>query len=531
MNNQLKITPLGGQEEIGLNSTLIETDEDAVIVDLGNNFEDTDFGVNYYIPNIDLVAAKLDKLRGVLITHGHYDHRAAIAFLIDKLGYPPVYGSPFTLQLIKQRLEEHRKLKSARLIPINPRQEIALGKIRVKAIHLTHSILGSYGYFIKTLQGNVFHTGDFKFDDTPFEEQVSDYESLKRAGEEGVLVAMIDSTRANVGGHSRSETAIADNLEKLVKEAQGRIIVSTFAQMISRINQVARIGRKYNRQIFVEGLTLERVIRIAKEMRIIDPGLKFRESGQMANFADSQIMLFATGSQGEKRAALTRMLEANKGVLRIRSTDTIILSSSTIPDNVVAIQKLVDRFADQGCRVFTDDIIDIHAGGHAHQDELKQMIQFLKPNFVFPVSGYISFRQQLGRLASSLGYRKTRIILAKNNQTVFVDRQGFRKRGGVVKKPSVVMGGKIIKNGAEIVSQRKKAAQRGLVTISVNLKRRKTKVSSWGVAGEVFDQIQKDLRNQKILRPDPGEMRKIVQKSLRVHFDDELIPVIRVEMV
>jgi ribonuclease J len=359
MNHQIKITVLGGQEEIGLNSTVIETENDIAVIDLGNNFEDSEFGVDFYLPNVDFLVPKTDKIKGLLITHGHYDHRAAIPFLIDKLDYPPIHASPFTIQLIKRQLREFPEKQGVRFVSLYPQQEINLGQIRVKAIRLTHSIVGSYGYFLKTSLGNIFHTGDFKFDEAPFNEKPSDYQSLRQVGKEGVLVAMIDSTRANREGHSRSETSIAQNLEKLIKKAPGRIVVSTFAQMLNRIYQVALIGKKYQRQIFIKGLSLQKTTGLGKEMGILGKEIKFKDAKAMANFPDNQILLFATGSQGEEKAALSRMLETKRGIYKIKPTDTVILSSSTIPANVLAIQKLVDKFADRGCRVFTDDIIDI----------------------------------------------------------------------------------------------------------------------------------------------------------------------------
>jgi ribonuclease J len=529
MNNSLKITMLGGQEEIGLNSSVVEVDDDIVLVDLGNNFEDGEFGVNFYIPNIDLLLAKTSQIKGILITHGHYDHRAALPFLIDKLGYPPIYGSPFTIQLIKQQLKRFGKEKGARLIPLAPRQEVNLGKIHVKAIHLTHSIVGTYGYFLKTTKGNIFHTGDFKLDDTPFNERPSDYESLRQAGKEGVLVAMIDSTRANEEGHSQSETSIAQNLERLISQAPGRIIVSTFAQMLSRINQIALIGLKHHRQIFIKGTTLEKTTKIGREMGILDSRLRMKDADQMENFSDRQILLFATGSQGEERAALNRMLEVNRGIFKIRPTDTIILSSSSIPTNILAVQKLVDSFADRGCRVFTDKVIDIHAGGHGHQEEIKQMLELLKPRFVFPVEGYISFRHRLAQLAYSLGWRKGQVILAKNNQPVLISQQGFKKGGGKKKLSSVVIADQVITDGAEIVVQRKRLAKRGLLTVFINAKSGKTKITSWGVPSLVMGKIQKDLARKKIPRANFREIRKAIERFLRSRLDEDLVPAVRVE--
>lgn len=529
MQASLRITVLGGQEQIGLNCSVIETKNDAVVVDLGNNFEDGEFGVGYYIPNIDFLMARREKIRGVLITHGHYDHRAAVPYLIDKLGYPPIYGSPFTLGLIRQHLKKVGKEQAARLIPLQPRQELSLGQMRIKAVHLTHSILGTYGYFIRTLGGNVFHTGDFKFDDTPFKELPPDYASLQQAQKEGVMVLMMDSTRANKEGHSQSETSITHNLENLIRNARGRIVVSTFAQMISRINQIALLGRKYRREIFIKGSTLEKTVQLAREMGILENTLIMRDAKEMKRFADNQILLFATGSQGEEKAALNKMLEAKEGTAKIKATDTIILSSSTIPSNVVSIQKLVDSFADRGCEVFTDDIIDIHAGGHGHQEEIKKMITLLRPKFIFPVEGYISFRQQLGRVAGQIGYRKNQIILAKNNQPVLVGRGGFSKQGGAVKKPSVVIGDRVIENGEELVSQRKLMAKRGLVTILINRRKRRLKIVSFGVPGNIIEMIKQDLPGQKIAAMGNREIRKKAQALLRLKFEDELVPAIQVE--
>lgn len=531
MDNSLKITILGGQEEIGLNSTAIETEDDIVIIDLGNNFEDEEFGVDFYIPNLDLIKNKVDKVRGILITHGHYDHRAAIPYLIDQLEYPPIYGSPFTIALIKQQLKNKSKDKRMRLIPLQPRQEINLGRINVKPIHLTHSIIGNYGYFLKTPAGNVFHTSDFKFDETPFREEVSDYDSLIKAGNEGVLAALIDSTRANQEGHSQSETSIAQNLEKLIKGAPGRIIVSTFAQMISRINQIALIGKKYQKEIFIKGSTLEKTTKIAKEMDLLDKSLKLRDAEEMPHFADEKILLFVTGSQGEEKAVLNRMTEIKKGPLKIKPTDTIILSSSTIPSNIITIQRMIDNLADTGSRVFTDDVIDIHAGGHGHRQEIKQMIEYLKPQFIVPIEGYVSFRQQLARLASGLGYRQNQIILTKNNQPIILGSEGYKKSGSQKRQPNVVIGERLIKNGAEIIDQRKKIAKKGLMIFWINQRKKEVEISSIGVPQSVLKEANNNLKSKRLLYQDPKEMKKAMERILSFRFEDELIPEIMIKFI
>jgi ribonuclease J len=531
MEKNLKITPLGGQEEIGLNSLVIETEEDTLVIDLGNNFDDGHLGVNFYVPNVSSLSSQISKIRGIFLTHGHYDHRGGLPFLIEALGYPPIYASPFTLALVEQDLKKLGIRKHARLMPLHPRQEVKLGQIKVKAIHLTHSIVGTYGYFLKTEAGNLFHTGDFKFDDTPFQEDPPDYQSLEEIGREGVLVAFVDSTRANYEGHSQSETSISQNLEKIIQQAQGRVIVTTFAQMLVRINQIGLIAQKYGREIFVRGRTMERTTALGQEMNILDRRLRLRDAEEMKNFDDKNILLFATGSQGEERAALTRMAEAKKGSLKIKPTDTVIVSSSSIPTNLLAIQKLIDSLADHGCRVVTDDIVDIHAGGHGHQEEIIKMIQFLKPKFLFPVEGYISFRQRMGEIAQSLGYGKNRVILVKNHQEVTVNQNGFQKSSPQPELPKVVIADQLIKDGAEIVSQRREVADQGLLTVFVNQKRRSFYFSPWGVPSLIFNQIRKNFKKGKIPFRDPDQIKKAIEKWLRIKFDEDLVPVVKVELI
>ena len=523
-----KITVLGGQEQVGLNCTVIETEQDIIIIDLGNNFADGDFGVDAYIPNVDSLLPKKEKIRGLLITHGHYDHRGGIPYLIEKLGNPPIYGSPFTIELIREQLQEFNR-RSVKFVPLEPRQEINLGQIHIQAVHITHSILGSYGYYLKTLGGSIFHTGDFKLDETPFREEPTDYETLEKIGKTGVDVAMVDSTRANRDGHSRSETSITENLEKLIAKSPGRIIVSTFAQMISRINQIALIGQKYGRSVFFEGRTIEHTTKIAERMGLMPKEIKAQSLEKIGRFPDEKILLFATGSQGEEMAAMNRMPEIDKGPLKVKPTDTIILSSSTIPGNLVNIQKLVDKYADVGCRVFTDDIIDIHAGGHAHRDEIRQMIEILKPKYVFPIEGFISFRQRQASLASGLGYRKNQIILVKNNQPVTLDREGVKIGEREKIRPEVIIGDRLVDNGGEVIVKRKLAAKNGLLIIGINKKNKRFHLIFWGVSVPLQQQIRELLARAKFNLNKPSEIKKEIKKIFRIKLEGERTPTLTVE--
>ncbi len=523
-----KITLLGGQEEVGLNCTVIETEDDIIVIDLGNNFADGEFGVDAYVPNISPLLEKKEKIRGILLTHGHYDHRGGVPYLIEKLGNPPIYGSPFSIELTRERLQEFNR-RSVKLVNLKPREEINLGKIHLQAVHITHSIIGSYGYYIKTLGGNIFHTGDFKFDETPFREEPTDYETLKKIGQEGVAVAMVDSTRANREGHSRSETSITENLEKLIAKAPGRVIVSTFAQMISRINQIALIGQKYGRVVFFAGRTLESTTRIADRMGLMPKEIHPEDTDKINRYPDEKILLFATGSQGEEGAAMDRMVELKKGPLTVKPEDTIILSSSTIPGNLVSIQKLVDKFADRGCRVFTDDIVDIHAGGHGHRDELRQMIELLKPKYVFPIEGFISFRQRLASLASGIGFRKNQIILVKNNQPVTLSREGVVIGERERIRPEVIIGDRLVANGAEVIIKRKRAAKHGLMIIAVEKKTKRYHLLFWGVAAPLKARIRDVLKNKKFNFARPSEMKREIKKIFRMNLEGEQTPTVTVD--
>lgn len=526
---KISITPLGGQEEIGLNSHLIEIGDEAILIDLGNNFSDTQFGVDYYIPNIDIINSHREKIRAIFLTHGHYDHRAAIPFFTRQLSGIPIYGSTLTIELVKDSLRRSKGKESLNLQVIQPQQFKSIGQFSVQAIPLTHSIPESYGYFIKTSAGNIFHTGDYKIDQTPFGEKPFDYDLINSIAREGVLVLMIDSTRADIKGHSISETAVASDLEEIIASAPGRVIASTFAQMIFRLTQVILIGQKLGRKPFLEGTSLERVFKIGRKIGYFKDIPPVMSASKMKDYPDNQILLLATGSQGEERAALNKMLQIDQGPLRIKASDTIIFSSSRIPENAIAIQKLTDRFSDRGCRVYHLAIADVHAGGHAHQDEIIEMIRLVKPKFIFPIQGYVSFRRQLKYLALEHGYRLDQVAMVKDNQTVLFTQNYFKKMAVKKSLPSVVIGQNLFPDGNSIVAQRKKIAKRGIVFLLYSVKGRLLQARGIGVPELVLDEIRNHLRFKADLSL--SLTRKIHDQILPSFLPEELIPEVVIEFL
>jgi len=423
----LRLIPLGGLGEVGRNMMLIECQEDIIIVDIGFRMPEEDMpGIDYIIPNISYLKGKEKKIMGILATHGHYDHIGAIPYFISKLGNPPIYAGGMAKAIILRRQEDFSNQPKLRIIDVKDGSRFSMGSFSVEAFRQNHNIPDNFGYVIKTPIGNIVHTSDFKFDSAPVNDLPTDFKRLKSIGDEGVLLLMTDSTNAEEPGHSLSEKKIMENLDDLFKNAKGRVITATFASLLNRIQQIITLSEKYGRKVSPEGFSMKTNIEISKQLGY----LKARKgtilsTREVLKYPDSKITILATGAQGEERAVLMRIINREHPLLRIQKGDTVIFSSSIIPGNERTVQYVKDNLYRQGANVYNYKMMDIHASGHANQDELKELISLMKPKFLLPVHGQFSMLVNHARLALETGIPHKNIAVIENGQVLNVSHAGI----------------------------------------------------------------------------------------------------------
>ncbi len=418
--NSLRIMVLGGLEEVGRNMSVLEYGDDIIIVDMGLQFPEENMpGIDYIIPDISYLRNKLKKIRGVIITHGHYDHIGAISHLMPELGNPPLFTAKLTAGLIKKRHEEYRK-PALDIRVVDPEKDrIQLGNFLVEFFRVNHNIPDSFGVVMHTPIGTVVHTGDFKVDLSPINDKPIDLNKIALIGAKGVLALMADSTDAEHRGHQISEGEITGSIETVFQEAKGRIIVGTFASLINRIQQVLTLAEKYGRRVYLDGRSMNSNIEIAYDLGY----LKFNrhnlvDENTARKTPDDKLVIIGTGAQGEKNAVLNRIANHDHKFLHVKKNDSILFSSSVIPGNERTIQNLKDSFYKQGATVYHYQILDVHAGGHAKQEDLKLIIRLFNPKYLIPVEANHYMLRIHGQLAESVGMKSENIFIASNGQVM-----------------------------------------------------------------------------------------------------------------
>lgn len=416
----LKIMVLGGLEEVGRNMTVFEYGNDIVIVDMGLQFPEENMpGIDYIIPDITYLEDKTKNIRGVIITHGHYDHIGAVSHLIPKLGNPPIYTAKLTAGLLKKRHQEYKTAPLDIQIIDPDKDRLQLGRFLVEFLRVNHSIPDSFGVILNTPLGTVVHTGDFKIDFSPINDKPIDLNRIAQIGGRGVLALLSDSTDAPHPGYQLSESEITEDLEKIFTQANGRIIVGTFASLINRIQQIITLSEKYGRKVLLEGRSMNSNVEIAHELGYlkIKPGTIVEET-EFKKLPDNKLVVLGTGAQGEQSAVLMRIVNKEHRFLSVKPGDSILFSSSVIPGNERTIQNLKDSFYKQGAKVFHYQLLDVHAGGHAKQEDLKLTIRLFKPKYFIPIEANHYMLKIHAELAEELGIPKENIFVASNGQVM-----------------------------------------------------------------------------------------------------------------
>ena len=481
----LEIIPLGGTGEIGKNLNLVRCDGEALIIDCGISFPGEDLpGVDLVIPDPEYLLTIRDELRAILLTHGHEDHVGALPYLLPRLGELPIYGTPLTLALIEQKLRERRL--NAALNPVTPGTPFQVGGITVEPIRVTHSIPDCVAYALRTTEGIVVFTGDFKFDHTPVDGERTDFNHLARLGDEGVLLLLSDSTNAERSGWTPSESAVSDSYYTLFANAQGRILITTFASNIHRLQQAIDMAQLYGRKVVVLGRRMEQNVDIA-----VQRGYLRVESGvlisarQIDDYSPDQILVLTTGSQGEPLSALSQIAADEYPRLKISPGDTVILSATPIPGNESLVWRTVNRLVRLGAKVYHDGIAPVHVSGHASQEELKLMISLLKPRYLAPVHGEPRHQAAYFELARQMGYRDDQMFMLENGAVLRIEN------GVATLGEKVPAGRLLIEEGVEggvpeaLIRDRRHIAEEGILVALINVRAQ---------TGELVDDPQFILR-------------------------------------
>jgi ribonuclease J len=424
---KLRIMVLGGLEEVGRNMSVLEYGDDIIIIDMGLQFPEEDMpGIDYIINDISYFRGKEKNIRGVIITHGHYDHIGGVSHLIPKLGNPTIYTAPLTAAILNKRHEEFDRKNKLPIQLIDPDKDvIQLGKFKVEFFRVNHNIPDSTGVAVHSPVGTIVHTGDFKIDFSPVNDKPIDLTKLALIGSRGVLALMADSTDADSPGYQISEGDIGEDIEKIFSRAQGKIIVGTFASLINRVQQIIDLATKFNRKIYLDGRSMKNNVETAHRAGYlkIKPGTIIEE-GEAKRIPANKLVVVGTGAQGEENAVLSRIANNEHKFLSVERGDTIIFSSSVVPGNERTIQALKDTFCKQGAKVFHYKMMDIHAGGHAKQEDLKLMLRLMKPEYFIPIEANRFMLEAHANLARKVGVSDKNIFVANNGQVI-----EFAKRG------------------------------------------------------------------------------------------------------
>ncbi|MBA2393135.1 MAG: ribonuclease J [Ktedonobacteraceae bacterium] len=462
---KIRIIPLGGLGEVGKNMMVLEYGDEILIIDVGVMFPDDEmYGVDLVIPDASYLADKKSRIRGILITHGHEDHVGALPYILPMLDFPPVFATRLTQGLIQVKLKEHRLLDKATINVITPGDELKLGSSTIEFFRVNHSIPDAVGLAIRTPLGIIVHTGDYKFDYTPIDGKPADFGKLGSLGNEGVLLMMGDSTRVETPGYTPSERVINDSLDKIFANAPGRIMLATFASLISRVQQVADTASRYDRFIALVGRSMVNNVQMAMELGYLDipPGMLIRAE-DINKFRPEQVVIICTGSQGEPTSALTRIANQDHRLIRIQRADTVILSATPVPGNEKMVHRTINNLFRQGAEVFYQGISNVHVSGHGAQEELKLMLSLIRPKFFIPVHG--EYRQLVlhAKLGYSLGIPDENIVVAEDGDIIEVTPDTIKTVGHLSSGNVFVDGLSVGDVGQIVLRDRKVLSQDGIL--------------------------------------------------------------------
>ncbi len=468
--SNVKIIAIGGLDEIGKNITIIEYENEMILVDCGLEFPDDDMlGVDLVIPDFTYIVKNQDKVKGLFITHGHEDHIGSIPYLLQQVNIP-IYATKLTAKLIEHKLDEHHLLSQAKINVVEQGQTIDAGKMKVEFIRSSHSIPDACMLAIHTPQGVIIHTGDFKIDYTPIDGQMMDLQRLAELGSKGVLALLADSTNAERKGFTMSEKSIGPVFDKLFEGCKKRIVVATFASNVHRVQQIVNSAVKYGRKIAVSGRSMINMIDAARELNYIDaPDDLFIDIDLIKNYSDDQLVIITTGSQGETMSALTRMANGEHKKVTITGNDLVIISANPIPGNEKSVSKVIDQLMKIGAEVVYSALADVHVSGHACQEEQKLILALTKPKYFIPVHGEYRMLMAHRDTAMSMGMKKENIFITGNGRVLELNQEKGEFTGTVPSGRVMVDGLGVGDVGNVVLRDRQHLSQDGLIVIVMSM--------------------------------------------------------------
>lgn len=521
---KVRITPLGGLGEIGGNMTVIETEKSAIVIDVGMSFPDESMpGVDILIPDFSYLQTIKDKIEAVIITHAHEDHIGAVPYLYKVMQFP-LYGTPLPLGMISAKFDEHGLKKYRSLFrSVEKRKPIKIGEFEIEWIHITHSVIDASALAIRTEAGVILHTGDFKIDHTPVDGLPTDLHRLAYYGEEGVMVMLSDSTNSHKSGVTPSETVVGPTFDALFKQAEGRVIMSTFSSNIHRVYQAISYAIKYNRKVAVIGRSMEKNLEIARELGYINiPQGIFIEAHEVEKYPDEEVLIVTTGSQGETMSALYRMATDEHRHIKMKPSDLVIISAKAIPGNEGSVSAVINHLQKSGARVVYQDFSEIHVSGHAAQEEQKLMLRLIKPKFFLPVHGEYNHITKHKETAIKCGIPEKNIYLMEDGDQIEVNPNYLKK------VRSVKTGKVFIDNQADrqidynTILDRQNLASDGILTLSAKVNKRnmdfdgEVRISSFGLTNP---------RDEKALSKEVIDTLTLMLKAFKKDFNSKNIEI------
>lgn len=473
MTPKIKIIPLGGLGEIGKNMTAIECGTDIIVVDCGLGFPDEQmYGIDIVIPDISYLKANADRVKGIIFTHGHEDHIGAVPYVMSELDVP-IYATPLTAAIIELKLEEHDLLYNTQIFTKKAGDVFRLGCFSIEFINVNHSIADAVALAIKTPLGTIVHTGDFKIDVTPIQGNMIDLPRLGQLGNEGVLALLSDSTNVEKPGHSASERKVGETFDMLFKNCSQRIIITTFASNVHRLQQIIDVAAKYKRKVGITGRSMENILRVATVLGYLNvPENVLVDINHINKLPKDKVVIISTGSQGETMSALYRMAFSEHRQINIQPDDRVIISASAIPGNENMISKVIDELFHKGAEVIYDRNTELHVSGHASQEEQKMMLALVKPKYFIPVHGEYRMLVKHAELGKLMGIDPKNIVIAENGKVIELTKKSIKINGSVQSGAIMVDGMGVGDVGSVVMRDRHRLAEDGMVVIVVTL-------SSW----------------------------------------------------
>ncbi|SHK64750.1 ribonuclease J [Desulforamulus aeronauticus] len=474
---KLAVIPLGGLGEIGKNMTAVRFGENIVLIDCGLMFpEEEMLGIDIVIPDITYLLEHKEQVLGILLTHGHEDHIGALPYVLRQINVP-VYGSKLTLGLVQGKLKEHNMLEQVKLTTVKPRDIISVGPFKVEFIRVSHSIPDSMAIAIHTPVGTLLHTGDFKIDQTPVDGEVIDLPRFAALGEKGVLVMLSDSTNVERSGYTMSERVVGNTFDETFRHAQERILIATFASNVHRLQQAITVAHKYERHVAVVGRSMANVVQVASELGYLHiPEGTLVELDEANRLPKNKVVLLTTGSQGEPMSALTRIAMNDHRQVDIMHGDTIIISATPIPGNEKLVARIIDQLFKLGAKVIYEAVSGIHVSGHPSQEELKLMLNLIRPKFFIPVHGEYRMLKRHAELAKELGIPSENIFVGENGQVLEFNRKTGRTLGRVTSGRVLVDGLGVGDVGNIVLRDRKQLSQDGILIVVVTMDKENNQV-------------------------------------------------------